>query len=142
MHNFDLILSGNISIRIESIFQELTYSAVLEGYPCEKLNQMVLNNKESYARRIFNINEVYLIPPTVKFLDREEHEVWGKAQELPMVTCIAELKCLDVFKNTEKDYSDLIVIWFQDSYAFPIQEDILEKILNIPYKEVCGEFDY
>ncbi|GAA5098566.1 hypothetical protein GCM10023210_34880 [Chryseobacterium ginsengisoli] len=142
MHNFELTLSGNINVKIESIFQEITYSGVLEGYPCEKLNKMVLNNKESYARRIFNMDEVYLIPPTIKFIDGEEHKVWGKAQELPMVTCIAELKCLDVFRDMKKDYSNLIVIWFQDYYTFPIQEDILEKLLNIPYKEVCGEFDY
>jgi hypothetical protein len=39
-------------------------------------------------------------------------------------------------------FSSLCLIWFQEDYAFPIEKDILDKIKEIPFSKICGEFDY
>lgn len=141
MDHFQLILKENIKVMITSIHQEITYDGLLEGYPCEKVNTMILHNTKIKAGNLFFMDEIYMIEPFIK-VNRNQSGSFGKMMELPMVTCMATLMCREVFRDQDKHFSALTVIWFQDQYAFPIQEDILEKITAVPFKEVCGEFDY
>jgi hypothetical protein len=47
-----------------------------------------------------------------------------------------------VFRDTSNDYSFLHILWFQDDYAFPIDAEVLEKIKQIPFGELCIETSY
>jgi hypothetical protein len=141
MDQFQLILKEDVEVTITSIHQEITYDGLLEGYPCEKLNNMILHNTEIKAKNLFFQDEIYMIKPVIK-VGEEEYGPFGKMMELPLVTCIAMLTCRKIFRDPDKHFSALTVIWFQDQYAFPIHENIIEKITAVPFKEVCGEFHY
>lgn len=141
MDHFQFILKDDIEATLASIHQKITYNGLLEGYPCEKVNNMILHNTKIKARNLFSLDEIYIIQPIIKAVE-EQHGSLVKIMELPLVTCIATLMCRKVFRDQDKHFSALTVIWFQDQYAFPIQEDIIKEIITVPFKEICGEFHY
>ena len=61
---------------------------------------------------------------------------------LPAVVCCATLMYDGVFRDTTESYSFLNILWFQDDYAFPIDAEVLEKIKQIPFGELCIETSY
>ena len=140
--NSNLIIKTNKDVTIKSIKQWHTYGGLLEGIPTDKLNERIINRTKKEAKEFSGIEEIYLIEPKQKPIDYDGKYPFGNPASLPGVTCIAELWHNDVFKNTDKMFSSLCIIWFQDDYAFPIEEDILNKIKEIPFSKVCGEFDY
>ncbi len=140
--NSDLIIETNINVTIKSIKQWHTYGGLLEGIPTDKLNERIINRVKKEAKEFSGIEETYLIEPKQKPIDYEGKYPFGSPASLPRVTCVAELWHHDVFKNKDKMFSSLCIIWFQEDYAFPIDKDILNKIKEVPFSKVCGEFDY
>ena len=52
------------------------------------------------------------------------------------------LQCHQVFRDFDMHGSALTVVWFQENYAMPIDDLILEKIKQIPWAEIADEFEY
>jgi len=52
-------------------------------------------------------------------------------EKMPEIACIALLECPNMAIHGEIDYSALILIWFQERYAFPIDPGIMSQIQNI-----------
>lgn len=53
--------------------------------------------------------------------------------ELPSVTCIARFMS-DGLAGTDDIWSVLRVIWFQDGFAFPIAERVLQQFAEIDWE--------
>ena len=139
MNRTNIIVDSDVTAELMRLYQDVTYEGLLEGNPNERWNGIIIKKAFSLAETLFGITEIFLIDPVLK--EREEYFAGYKYQEMPGVLCIGLLKSMSVFKDTKKDFSALAVIWFQDEFAMPIADDILEKMKAIPYKEVCGEFE-
>lgn len=140
--NSNLIIETDKVVTIKSINQWQTYGGLLEGIPTDKMNENIINRTKKEAQELSGMEEIYLIEPKQKTIEYEGKYPFGNPASLPPVTCVAELWFNDVFRDTEKMFSSLCIIWFQEDYAFPIEKEILNKIKEIPYSKVCGEFDY
>tara|TARA_Y100000815_G_C12973061_1_gene361197 strand:+ start:92 stop:517 length:426 start_codon:yes stop_codon:yes gene_type:complete len=140
--NSNLIIETNKNVTIKRIKQWHTYGGLLEGIPTDKLNERIINRTKKQAKEFSGMEEIYLIEPKQKPIDYDGKYPFGNPASLPGVTCIAELWHNDVFKNPDKMFSSLCIIWFQEDYAFPIEENILNSIKEIPFSKICGEFDY
>ncbi|MGV7106843.1 hypothetical protein [Flavobacterium sp. U410] len=140
--NSKLIIETNKEVTIKRIKQWYTYYGLLEGLPTDKMNERIINRTKKEAKEFSGLDEIYLIEPKQTLIDYDGKYPFGNPVSLPGITCIAELWHNDVFRNTDKMFSSLCLIWFQEDYAFPIEKDILDKIKEIPFSKICGEFDY
>lgn len=140
--NSSLIIENNKEVTIKSIKQWHTYGGLLEGIPTDKMNTQIIERTKIEAKEFSRMEEIYLIEPKQEPIDYDGNYPFGNPAALPGVTCVAELWHNDVFRDTDKMFSSLCIIWFQEDYAFPIDEEIVKDIKEIPFSKICGEFDY
>ena len=138
--NSKLIIEGDQEVTIKSIKQWHTYSGLLEGMPTTKMNSQILSGVKEDAKKFCGFKEIYVIEPEQTPILFEGKYPFGDPASLPGVACIAEIWHYLPFRDETKDFSALGLVWFQNDYAFPIDNDILEKIKSIPFSKTCGEF--
>ena len=129
MHN--IILLNNIEVEITKIYQMKTYDSLIEGTAYKDLNDDVLVDIKLQAKRIFYRSSYYVMDPRVTEDD-----------DFPPYTIILELMVFKPFKDLDKDYSALTVICFQDEFAFPINEENLIHLGQIPFGLLCNEYKF
>jgi len=115
---------------IQRLVQRRTYYTVLEGVPDPAINRRMLQHTEAEARRYFGIERIHLIPPVETIQKTATREM----AFLPATICMAELSHHQPMKDQNMEHSRMVLIWFQDEYAFPIAPDILEKIAALEWK--------
>lgn len=135
-------VGNNETVHIINIHQSLTYDGLLEGMPTKRLNDRILEGTQAYAKKLFHCNAVFLIEPEQKPIEYEGRYPFGEPAGMPLVTCIVKLKSYGTYRDKTKDYSELVVIWLQEEFLFPIDPEILEKIKQIPFGELCQEEAY
>lgn len=133
-----MLFKDNISPSIDRFLQRRTYYGVLEGVPDSTINKDNIEYAKGEALRHFGIKNIYVITPTEKKWLRTNGE---EKAELPHITCMAELTHYEPMKDASKECSKLCLIWFQNEYAFPIAEEILQKINELEWK-ICSEDKY
>lgn len=112
---------------MDRFFQWKTYYGVIEGSPSSAINIDMLNCIKEKTKQYFHLSTIHMIVP-------EE----DSRNCLPKITCIAELTYTPM-KDESKEISKLGLIWFQDEFAFPIAEDILEKIQDLDWKALSED---
>ena len=137
-----LVIESDKEVVVKSFYQWETYGGLLEGLPNDNMNRRIIEITKDRAKDFVFMEEIYLIEPKEAPIHYEGKYPFGTPAALPGITCVAELWYNDVFRDKEKMFSSLCIIWFQEDYAFPIDEEIIEKINGIPYSQICGEFDY
>ena len=131
--NKRLIVEGDKEMVIYSFDQQKTYNALNSEKPNKQINANILNLEKN---RSGNGKGTYLIePPRMKIPFFKIYK-----RTLPSVTCRIYVKFDGVIDNC--DFSSLTIVWFQDDFAFPIENKILKKIKEIPYSLVCNKYSY
>ncbi|MCL7763026.1 hypothetical protein MPF19_06315 [Polaribacter sp. Z014] len=129
--NKRLIVEGDKEVLIYSLDQEKTYRGLKTEKPNKLINANILNSEKNRSGR-----GTYLIdPPRIKIPFFKIYK-----RTLPSVICRADVKFDGVIDNC--DFSSLTIVWFQDDFAFPIENKILKKIKEIPYSLVCNKYSY
>ena len=152
--NFKIILNSNRIISLYEIHSSLTYSGLLEGLPDRKMNRDIISGlAEEANRKIYNASKPYIIKPEELLIELEpgprksyrdrmvkEHGDDWKLMEIPRIECIASFES----KPISDDYmgSNLTVVWFQDEYPMPINQDIINKIKSIDWDNKASSFDF
>ena len=111
------------------------------GYANARTNSYLLKDAIKNAKKICGIDEIYVIYPGEEIVNPKVGSNHPPYVELPSITCIAELRCDTTIKNQIGIYI-LGVCWFQNGYAFPIDESILEKFKAIPFSTLCVEYQF
>jgi hypothetical protein len=140
----DLKLRTGRDIHLQSLEQRKTYGVMLEGLPTREKNQLQLESLRERARRLLPGVEPYLVPPRetpIKW-PREEKYPFGDPARLPPVTCIAHFRSSSPARDPQLDYSELVVVWLQDEFAFPIDPQVLEHLLALDWERLAGEWEY
>lgn len=138
--NRKIIVDGDLEVSFKKIKQSPTYEGFLEGLPTRSSNQRLIPRVYEEAKKYCGLEEVFLIEPDQTPIPVTPSYKGEAPMEFPPITILAELYHFGVFKDRHKDYSSLGLVWFQHDFAFPIDEDILAKIVNIPFRKCCGEF--
>ena len=152
--NFKIILNSSRIICLYEIHCSLTYAELLEGLPNRKMNKDIISRlPEEANQKIYTTSKPYIIKPeevlievkpgsTKSYRDRmvKEHGDDWKLMEIPRIECIASFES----KPISDDYmgSNLTVVWFQDEYPMPINQDIINKIKSINWDNKASSFDF
>lgn len=56
-----------------------------------------------------------------------------------VILCFMGLTCNRTFKISDGLCSTMNVVWLQKNYAFPIDQDILDKLKVLPFRELSKE---
>ncbi len=140
--NNTLIIEGDKEVSIEFLNQRLTYGGLLEGLPTTKSNMRKIESLKIEGRGYSGDGAVYVIEPLQTPIPYEGEYPFGDPASLPEVVCIAELRYNGASRNKNKDFSTLTLIWFQNDYAFPIDNEIIEKIKLVPFSKISDEFSW
>lgn len=138
MNNY-IFTSRKTPANLTSIYQSRTYKGLI-GLPTKQINDKIIEETKLKAKSIFKVEEIYIIMPTNTPLLL--NPTMTKYIGLPMYTCIAQIQHPDPIKTITKTYSAAIFIWWQDSYALPIDKHVLVAIRNLKWENVAGEYDY
>jgi hypothetical protein len=130
------------TICIEALHQSLTYAGVLEGYPNHDRNRFFIRKSVEFARKLFNFREPYVIVPIETAIELNDDNDVTTIFVLPAVCCIGSFTAAIPTKPGAGDYSMLTVVWFQDDWAFPIQDNILRALRALPWMDIALDCAY
>lgn len=126
-----LIKINGVEVEITKIYQMKTYDSLIEGTANKELNDDILEDIKQRAKRVFYRSSYYVMDP------RENPN-----DDFPHYCIILELMVFNTFQDPDKDYSALTVICFQDEFAFPINEENLIHLQQIPFGLLCNEYKF
>lgn len=137
-------LSDDHQLDLTFLKQFRTYAGLLEGLPTLEHNHKILQHL--VAEQIENDHgcKPYLIEPTQTPYPPSVSDGYpfGKPMRLPKIYCIGQFYSTAPARNTEADYSFLTIIWFQNTWAFPIDEEVIETITYLPWDVLAHDSEY
>lgn len=136
----EIALENNRYAHIDMFVQWRTYKGVLEGVPNRSINNRYIESALKNAIRYCGHVPVYLIEPTQTIHREDTEHPEYTVMSLPEVTCIAKLSSYEPAKDPDMVGSELIVVWYQDTMAMPIDEAILEQMKRINWSELAQDF--
>jgi len=140
------LVDGRI-VRIDQLFVYETYSGLIMGKPHAELNKKRMDSSLSYAReKMWSATEPFLIPPVIQKpriteYDRNTYTIFDDPEYLPCVTCLAQLKSNSPAKDKSMCGSWLTVVWYQDTFPFPIDSCVLECIKKLEWNNLAEDID-
>ncbi len=138
----NIVLKDNIEVSIRELHQWGTYNGLLEGLPTDASNKRTIETVIKRAQEMSFLNNYYLIEPEQTPIKINRPYRFGTPMSLPSTVCIAELWHHQPARNEDMHASSLLVIWFQETYCFPIEDDILEKFKTIDWGKHAYDFEY
>ena len=124
-----LTLTNNIEVEITKIYQMKTYDSLIEGIADKEFNDDLLIDIKQRAKRVFFNDAIHIIDSRL-----------NEDDDFSSFTVILELTSFQTFKDLDKDFSSLIVVFFQDQFAFPINDENLILIKEILFGLLCKEY--
>ncbi len=127
-------LASGRTIRLLALDQYFTYEGLLLGVPTREMNQEMIDRLIARYVHPAEYGVPLLLTPEQQPLEVPEHRpVHGTPATLPSVTCIARFNS-DGQLGTDDIWSVLRLIWFQEDFAFPIEERALQQIAEIDWE--------
>ena len=137
-----LTIENGHTAYIKVLHQYATYAGLLEGLSTREMNREIIKDAVESAPDYTRQSAVYLIEPIEYPVEYDGVYPFGQPASIPPITCFMLLQCHQVFRDFDMHGSALTVVWFQENYAMPIDDLILEKIKQIPWAEIADEFEY
>lgn len=137
----ELELASGIRVQMQSLSQRGTYLGLLLGLPSEDGNPFFIDQIMQAAKREWSRFPTVLIPPAirveaVKDVDMEMHDV----PVLPSFGMYAHLEAFEVVKDKVMDYSALTLVWFQETVAPPIADEVMAQIYQLDWMALSQDY--
>ncbi len=132
----------NLDVTLDSLHQWRTYGGLLEGLPTDKMNANILKRVEEEARKHTYASAVYIIKPEQIPIPYDRVYSFGTPMEMPPITCVASFTSHKPARNQQMDGSRLTIVWYQEEYAFPVKQSVIEQFIEIPWSKVAEDFEY
>jgi uncharacterized protein (TIGR02996 family) len=127
---------------LHTLRQSQTYAGTVTGLPTREYNRRCVEHIVARQRERFH-RESYLIQPRERpFVPGEGPGSPDTQAMLPSIVCVGEFESTPPVGNSESKGSELVVIWFQDEFAFPIDPAVREQIRAIDWEKHAVDFDY
>jgi hypothetical protein len=131
-------------IQLIALNQSFTYEGLIEGLPTEGMNRNIIDRiimhdavKWGYMKWD---SPPYLIEPVQTPVEIGRKYPFGKPASIPGYKCLARFASRTPARNVEMDFSEMTIVWFQNSFAFPIEESILEKIRSLDWTKHATDY--
>ena len=139
----ELELHSGRKVTLQGLRQWMTYAGWMEGVPSTEWNDRMVEGtlREAGERSL-------LIPPSRRnYLrkpgDMDGHKSFGGRlpEWLPMVTCIGRFQDTRPARDPSKHLSVLVVVWFQDEFAMPIDVNLLEQLQAVDWDQAAEDVE-
>ena len=141
-----IILNSGREIILSSIYQNHTYSGLLCGYPNKKMNDMNIKKAMRSARNKMDSKATYLVPPPLLEVKIDDSVKQFYADEevmrIPSITCYAQFESSSIKWDKGSDASCLTIVWYQDDFALPIDESVVEHIKAIDWDNLAEGYQF
>lgn len=152
-----LIQDGGRNLTLKYLDQAHTYAGMLEGTPNRKANDWGIETDLKYAAQYrFAMGKPHLIEPERRGYLRQPGDMdhirertsqypaeWGRDPEwLPLIRCIGCFFSTTTRKNPKKDMSALTVVWYQNDFAYPIDDAIVDSLRSLDWDRLATDFEY
>lgn len=139
-----LELKTGRSLYLQSLDQSLVYEGLLAGPLTAELNRRCIDRLIEKARTHLGGAAPYLVPPFERPIEdpRPAFARRDPAVALPSVACIARFHSGTRASDPTKDYSELVVRWFQDEFALPIAPSVREHLRELDWDRYAFDYDY
>jgi|CXWL01.1.fsa_nt_gi hypothetical protein len=138
-------LASGRNINLIGINQRETYAGFLEGMPTKEINQLLIKEAVEAAKQLWN-EAPYLIEPIETPIIWKREYPLGIPASIPGKVCISQLRSFyprgENMGLSGLEYSLLTLVWFQDEFAFPIDDSILEKIHSLDWDRYATDCQY
>jgi hypothetical protein len=140
----DIALRSGRSLWLRELRQSRTYESLLAGTPDDELNQWVMDRARTEALGGAVGQEPYLVSPNVRTRIQEAwHDIPAREYcALPATVCIGQFTSFQPARDKDRHASELVIIWFQDEFAFPIDPAVREQIRAIDWEKHAVDFDH
>ena len=123
--------SGRIA-SLDRLHQRRTYAGLLAGFPDGNINKGETDCLLGEGRHLHLAGcQPVLIAPRVT---TTEHKLNGRVVNelrLPGIGCVACFESAALLRADSEPYSTLVVVWFQDRYALPIEPEYLRGCIDM-----------
>tara|TARA_B100001750_G_C15316894_1_gene500153 strand:- start:365 stop:826 length:462 start_codon:yes stop_codon:yes gene_type:complete len=146
---YKITLKSQRIITLEEIYQDLTYSSLIEGIPTRRLNKDIIKaTYKSVNDKIYSSAPIHIIRPSEEPVDlpedrldyyRSKGEDW-EPLSIPKICCMANFISNPITENYM--FSNLTIIWFQKNWVMPIEDYILKQIKSLDWNRYANQGDY
>ncbi|MBW3637157.1 MAG: hypothetical protein KY445_11950 [Armatimonadetes bacterium] len=132
------------TIDLIELRQSLVYEGLIEGLPTRERNAAKLGHIPEAIRHLFPWIPVapYVITPVevpIEFRGEKAYP-FGDPARFPSVQCVSRWQCFE-YGDENFDLSTLIIVWFQDEFALPIDAHIVEEITGLDWEKLSHKFE-
>ncbi|GGS88417.1 hypothetical protein [Streptomyces chromofuscus] len=137
-----VVLSSGRSIELTELRMSSTYGGMLEGHPCEPVNDMKINALVRGAERAYPTTRVHLIPPPREYPD-EGAGAFGPVEVLPAVGCVGAFHStsVDEAHDPVQYRSRLTVVWFQATPDVPSGHEADAGLLGLAWERLAQDYE-
>ncbi|MFF8646536.1 hypothetical protein [Streptomyces sp. NPDC015345] len=137
-----IALSSGRSIELIELRMSTTYGGMLEGYPCQRINDMKVSGLLRQAEHAFSFAPVHLVPPSRAYPDQAAG-AFGPVEVLPSVACIGVFgsTAVDTGLDAVLHRSALVVAWFQATPDVPSSENADFALRSIRWDELAQDYE-
>ncbi len=129
-----LSLDSGRSIQLLSLSQRDVYAEVIEGVPHRFVNDRIVEGQRVEAERRDG-RPPWVVPPPQRPIGspRRAPGRW-EPLSLPPIACTARFFSHATPRHDDPDWrSVLTIVWFQDDYAFPIDDEVARQIRAVDW---------
>ncbi len=139
--NGELVLNSGRQIYLRSLKQWEFYEGLLEGLPTVEMNRRRL--ERIVAEHRVPYGEPFVIQPDEKPIEYTGGRYpFGTPAAFPGIACVGRFDSLSPVGDRDKDFSGLVVIWFQQDFAFPIARDVVEELQRLAWESLALDMEY
>ena len=144
MKDFSIQLNNGVEIYLQELRQSRTYEGLLEGLPTKERNESFIQRTLEKAVLPYWKGAPYLIESQetpLQYRDGQKYP-FGTPAALPAILCEARFNSLFPARDKNLDFSWLIIVWFQDDFALPIDTEIETHIKSLYWHNIAHDADY
>jgi len=136
----DIEFAGGTRASLRSLYQSLTYEGLLDGVPTVEMTKRQLAEVGSRYRGADRGHDALVLEPPLKLLDDAVPSLPSSRCQLPRLFCTARFSRWPTANEVWRDESHLTLVWWQQRWALPIDEEVLAQLREVRWTDVAYEW--
>ena len=137
-----IALETGRSIALARLEHWRTYQGLLCGKPTQAQNDEKVLRVIEAARTHCAAGDPHLIRPRRRTIAGDNERGTMAGELLPATTCIALFNSTALARSDSEPYSSMVVVWFQEEFALPIEDDVLGLIRRIDWESQAVDWNW
>lgn len=134
---------GRATATLVEIRQHVTHEGLLEGLPTHEMNEKGIANSKTNAEKEYGMAVEVIEPAETPIpYDGDRPYPFGTPAKLPSVECVGRFFRSQFARDKTKDFSQLVVVWYQEDFAFPIAPEIIKKFEALRWDALATDGDW